>query len=267
MNVDILEQVCVFNDYPLHRVNLQKYRDKVNKIILYPSRHHGFIDLENFLKENWKETWAEPVEIDFGVEDWRMAECTPLLKYSDSEWLWFREADFFVDDWDKFYADVERLMGESDMFGWWVDTAFEGGFIHPCCNFMKRELFEKTKKDFKAHPEIPGADHFVMLTRDAEKLGAKIIKLQDVGYKNWVNAYHLASLTYPYQNWGQSPPMGRVFGVGNLEAFFVYNYYSRKYTDNQEYINLSYEIEDYLKRHKEMSEINPEESRFRKFYE
>lgn len=258
MNVDIIEQICVYCDYPHHRANLQKYRDKVNKIILYPSRHHGFRDFEDFLKQNIKETWADPVAIDYGVEDWRQAETTPLLKYSQSEWLWFREADFFVDNWDKFYEDVGRLSHESDMFGWWHDSVFP--YVHPCCLFIKRELFERTSKDFRAHPEIDGCDHFAMLTRDAEKLGAKIIRLQDVGYTNWQNAFHLAGLTYPYQNWS----MDRIFGVGNLDAFYAYNVMSRKQPVMQDprYIELSYEVEDYLKRNKVIGDYK----RWEKFY-
>jgi len=262
--IDIIEQICVFCDYPHHRANLKKYRDRINKIILYPSRHHGFRDFEGFLKEQIKETWAEPVEIDFSTEDWRQAETTPLLKYSDAEWLWFREADFFVDDWDKFYTDVDKLLKTSDMFGWYQYSHFKGGFVHPCCNFIKRELFEKTQKDFKAHPEIDGCDHFAMLTRDAEKLGAKIVKLQDIGYKDWENAFHLGGMSYPAQNWGSD----RIFGVGNKEAFFVYNYFSRQVPDQHpEYLKLSYEIEDYMKRNEGMSEVDPLTSRFRKFYE
>jgi len=50
MNVDIVTQYCIYNDYPIWRHNMLKYRDRVKKIILYPSRHHGVIDLESFEK-------------------------------------------------------------------------------------------------------------------------------------------------------------------------------------------------------------------------
>ena len=104
MIIDIVSQICIFTDYPIWRANIQKYRDKFKKVITYPSRHHGVIDLEEFWKRVFPETWVEPVEIDYGKEDWRTAETNPCLKLSDSEWIWFTEADFFVKDWNKFFS-------------------------------------------------------------------------------------------------------------------------------------------------------------------
>jgi len=261
MKPDVVMQWCVYNDYPVFRNHIQKYRDRMGKIIIYPSRHHGFIDLESFSKEQVKETWVDPVKIDYGVEDWRQAETVPALQHVTSDWIWFREQDFFVDHWDKFYDDVERLMTQCDMFGWEHKSAFS--YIHPCCLFIKRELLEKTKKDFRAHPEIDGSDHFAMITKDVRDLGAKIIRLQDVGYETWVNDFHMAGLTYPYQNWG----FERVFGVGNIDAFFAYNYFSRLQSVEQhpKYLELSYELEDYMKRNKGMRDVIPETSPWRKF--
>lgn len=262
MNIDIITQYCIYNDYPIWRRNMQKYRDRVRKIILYPSRHHGVIDLESFAKEAFPETWVEPVPIDYGVEDWRQAETDPCLKHSDAEWIWFTEQDFFVKNWDKFYDDIEKGMKTHDMIGWWNPTHFP--YMHPCCLFMKRDLFEATTKDFKAHPEIPGCDHFAMLTRQAETLNAKILTLQDLGYKNWDDAFHLGGLTYPYQNWkGDGTDH---FGVGNVEAFYVYNYWSR-YTpvmQTLEYANLSVEIEMALR--DRFPEVRPAENKWAKYF-
>lgn len=262
MNIDILVQYCVYNDYPIWRRMIKDYRSLFNKVILYPSRHHGYIDLEDFSKRVFPETWADPVEIDYGVEDWRQAEVTPLLDYSDSEWVWFTEQDFFVDDWDKFYADIEEAMKTNDMIGWWQESQ---KFMHPCCLFIKRELLNKTDKDFSAHPETKNSDHFAMITRDAERLGAKILKLQDIGYTNWENAYHLAGLTYPAQDFKGD---NTIFGVGNLEAFYVYNYFSRRADVEQSelYMQLSVAIEKVMEKKHKVS-IDPETSKWAKFYE
>ena len=92
-------------------------------------------------KQQIKETWVDPVTIDYSVEDWRQAETTPCLKHLAGDWVWFREQDFFVEDWDKFYEDVDKLCKTSDMFGWWQESQ---NFIHPCCLFIKRELLNKT---------------------------------------------------------------------------------------------------------------------------
>ena len=199
--IDVISQICVFNDYPIYRQLLTKYRDKFNKIILYPSRHHGVIDMEEFMRRTFPETWVTGHEIDWTTPniDWRQAETEPCLELSDAEWILFMEQDFFVDDWDKLWKDVEKAMETSDMIGWWNETAFS--YVHPCFLLIKRELLEKTHKDFRAHPEIYGCDHFAILTHDVQFLGAKITKLQDLGWKEWENAFHMGGLTYPYQNW------------------------------------------------------------------
>lgn len=246
MKIDILTQYCIYNDYPLFRLNLARYRDHFNKVILYPSRHHGVIDLEAFAKKTIQETWVDPVAIDYGVEDWRQAETTPMLQHSDGDWLLFMEQDFFVDNWEKLFTDVEKeIENGADAIGWWNETAFP--YLHPCFFLLKREMFEKTQKDFRAHPEIPGCDHFAMLTRDVERLGGKIVTLQSLGWENWKNAFHLGGLTYVYQDWKDDGSGS--FGVGNPEAFFVYNYWSRhaNVLQNTRYLDLSVKVENHLR--------------------
>lgn len=243
--IDRIVQICVFNDYPVFRYHHNLYRDKIQKLILYPSRHHGVIDMESFLKQVIPETWVNPVPIDYGKEDWRQAETTPCLNYSDADWIWFSEQDFFVKNHEKFYEDIGKAMRTSDMIGLWNATHFP--YIHPCCLFIKREMLEKTNKDFSAHPEIPGCDHFAMITRDVERLGGEITTLQSMGYTEWENCFHLGGLTYPYQNWkGDGTD---VFGVKSVEVFYVYNYCSRlvKVEQNEDYLALSREIENTLR--------------------
>lgn len=245
---DIIMQYCIFADYPLFREWLKKYRDKFNKVIIYPSRHHGVIDLQEFAEEQIKETWIKGDVIDWTEPglDWRQRELEPCLELSDANWILFLEQDFFCDDWDKLWADVEKEMDNgAEMIGWWNETHFS--YVHPCFLLIKRELLDKTNKDFRAHPEIPGADHFAQITHDAQELGAKIIKLQDLGWKEWENAFHMGGLTYPYQNWkGDGTDH---FGVASPEAFMVYNYFSRlaNVEVDQQYIKLSLEIEKRLK--------------------
>lgn len=262
MNIDVISQYCVYNDYPIFRYNTQKHRDNFRKVILYPSRHHGVIDLEGFSKKNFPQvTWVEPVPIDYGVEDWRQAETIPCLKQSDADWILFMEQDFFVKDWDKLYTMLAFNMKFYDAIGWWNETAFP--YLHPCFFLIKRELFEKTQKDFSAHPEIPGCDHFAMLTRDIEKAGGKIRTFQQMGYKNWETAFHLGGLTYPYQNFDGK---NTVFGVGNLEAFYVYNYHSMiaPVFHDDRYLDLAKQISKILE--PRFPKVNPEDNQFTKFF-
>lgn len=259
-NCDLVQQICVYNDYPILR-HLLNTKWKFNNVILFPSRHHGLIDCEEFLKENIKATWVTRPYIDYGVEDWRQAETIPCLEHlsEDNEWVWFCEQDFFVDDWDKFFEYVEEKMKTSDLIGWWHDSAFP--YIHPCCMFIRKDILNETQKDFRAHPEIMGCDHFAMITRDVERLGGVITKIQEDGWTNWERAFHLAGITYPYQNWP-----AETFGVGNREAFYVYNYWSRKYEPQfKPYTDLSLEVEGKLK---ELFDINvdPENCKWTKFF-
>jgi len=243
MDADRILQYCIFVDYPLFRRHIAKYRDKFKKVILYPSRQHGVLDLEAFSREVFPETWVEPVKIEYGVEDWRQAETDPCIVQSDAEWLWFTEQDFFVRDWDKFYADVEKAMPTSDAIGWWSATAFP--YLHPSCFLIRRSIFEKTQKDFRAHPEIFGSDHYAMLTKNLLDMGARITTLQSLGYEQWKDAFHLGGLTYVYQDWKNDGT--DIFGVTSPEAFFAYNHYMRETIDVKQdprFMDISYEVEE-----------------------
>lgn len=203
--------------------------------------------MEEFLRRTFPETWVTGHIIDWTTPniDWRQAETEPCIELSDSEWILFLEQDFFTDDWDKLWKDVEEAMKTADMLGWWNQTAFP--YIHPCFLLIKRELLDKTKKDFRAHPEINGADHFSMITHEAQELKAKIITLQELGYKEWEDAFHGGGYTYPMQNWRGDG--SDIFGVANPEAYYAYLYWARQAPVEQspEYCKLSLEIENRLK--------------------
>lgn len=262
--IDLLSQVCIYVDYPLWRTWVKKYRSKFNKVILYASRHHGVIDLEEFWRKELPETWVS-TEIDWTTPniDWREVETLPLLEQSNAQWILFMEADFFCDDWDKLWADIEREMDNgAEMIGWWNETSFS--YMHPCFLLIKRELLDKTNKDFRAHPEIPGCDHFAMITHDVQELGAKIVKLQDLGWKDWENAFHGGGYTYPLQNW--KGDRTDHFGVASPEAYYTYLYWARQAPVGQssEYIELSLEVEERLK---ELFPIfKPGDNRWVKFF-
>lgn len=263
MTIDIISQICVYCDYPLWRKMVQDNRSEFNKVILYPSKQHGVVDLENFWLNVFPETWVKREPIDYGTHDWRQAETEPLVAISDSDWIWFMEADFFVTDWPKFIKDLKAAMEYSDMIGCWNRTNFP--YVHPSCLLIKRELLDKTNKDYSAHPEINGADHFAMLTRDAERFGAKITTLEELGYKEWVDYMHLGGITYPFQDWkGDGTDH---FGVKRPDAYYVYLHRSRfaDVPQSPEYIKQSSEIEEVLQ--KKYPELNLEDNEWNKFFQ
>lgn len=248
---DIIMQWCIYCDYPLYREWLNKYRDKFDKVILYPSRQHGHIDLEKFVQEELKETWVNGHTIDWTTPgiDWRQAETEPCLERSEAEWIWFQEADFFCKDWDKLFTDIEKAIETSDMIGLWSPSHFP--YIHPSCLLIKRELLDKTNKDFRAHPEIDGSDHFAMITKDAIDLGAKITTLQDMGYNCSMSpdadCFHLGGLTYVYQDWHGGTEEDHI-GSRSPEAFMVYNYMMKlaEVEIDRRFVDLSWEIHDFF---------------------
>lgn len=244
MTIDILSQVCVFCDYPLWRSWVKRYRSKFNKVICYASRHHGVVDLEEFWRKELPETWVSE-EIDWtepGI-DWRQRETIPLLEKSDAEWILFMEADFFCDDWNKLWTDVEREMETADMIGWWSASAFP--YIHPCFLLIKRELLDKTKKDFRAHPEIDGSDHFAQITHDAQELEAKIVKLQDLGWTEPEHAFHLGGLTYPYQDFKGDET---IIGCKYPAALSTYNFTILEMDLDPQFKELAEKLKDVLAR-------------------
>lgn len=226
---DLILQWCVFCDYPIFRAWVKKYRHKFNKIILYPSRQHGVVDLQNFAEDALPENWVKNHVIDWSEPgiDWRQAEVTPCLERVESDWIWFAEQDFFAKDWDKLFADIEKAAETADMIGLWNETHFP--YVHPSCLIIKKEMLDKTNKDFRAHPEINGCDHFAMITKEVQDLGGKITTLQDMGYNcdmsSDADCFHLGGMTYVYQDFKGEET---IIGVRNPEAFYVYNRLARE---------------------------------------
>src|SRR3990167_9791666 len=249
LSIDLLIQCCIYLDYPIFRLHLQRYRDRFQKIILYPSDHNRELSFKPFLYEQIKETWIKDHTIDWTTPsiDWRQAETEPMLPYSDAEWIYFTEPDWFIKDHTKFYDTVEKAMATADAIGWWNPTNYP--YLHPACFFIKREVLEKTQKDFRAHPEINGCDHFAMLTRDLEKLGAKIVTLQDLGFNCEVvpeaDCFHLGGITSNIIDSVVNPN----FVFHRPDIFYIYNYWSRQVSlpRRMEYLALSSKVEAILK--------------------
>lgn len=264
MNCDVLSQICVYCDFPIWRGVMQKHRDKFKKIILYPSKQHGTVDLEDFWLKEFPETWVvRDPDLSYIGKDWRQLESEPLVALSDAEWMYFTEADFFVKDWEKFFNDVEKEMETADMIGCWSPSQFP--YVHPSALFMRRSFYEKSNKDFRAHSEVLGSDHFAMFTRDAERLGAKIVKLEDMGYKEWEDYFHLGGLTYTFQDWKGN---GKdIFGMKSLEAYYVYLYWATQVNVRQsfDYLKQATEIFKFLA--PKFSDLNLENNKWTKFYQ
>ena len=263
MNVDLLMQHSIFCDYPIWRMNLNRHRNKFNKVILYPSDHNREVSFKDFLYQQIPETWVKDHVIDWTTPgiDWRQAETEPMLPLVESEWIYFTEPDWFVKDYDKFYSAVEGAMKTADAIGWWSETTFP--YIHPSCFFIKREILDKTNKDFRAHPETIGSDHFATVSRDLEKLGAKIITTEDMGFKYWEDCFHLGGLTSNYIDAAVNPD----YVFHRSDIFYVYNYWVRQATvpKNMTFLDLSSKVEEMVKKQL-IREIDPKTSEWAAFF-
>lgn len=264
-SIDVVNQWCCYNDYPIFRYWMEKYKRNFKKIILFPSRHHGVIDLEDFHKKHISNvTWVKETDIDWtepGI-DWRQVETERCLKYSDADWILFIEQDFMVKDWELLFGILQKTMKNYEMIGWWNNTAYP--YMHPCFLLIKRELLEKTRKDFRAHPEIIGADHFANITRDVEANNGRILKLQNMGFKQLENAFHLGGLTYVYQDWVKSGKS--VDRAVSPMLLYIYNYWSTQAPvfQNNEYIELAKKVSKVLEAR--YPAVNPENNTYTKFF-
>jgi len=258
MKPDLLLTQIKHADYPVFRLFLKRHSNFFNKIIVYFSEHNRFPYFDHFIQTAIKEdvyeifdypeiVFLDPVLTDWGREDWRNKSTNEMLKYSTSDWVCSVEQDFFAKDWDKLLSSVGEAMKTYDLVGWWQEN---NKYIHPSFWFIKRELLEKTNKDFSARD---GHDHFGWITKDVERLGGKIKSTQDMGFKDFENCFHLGGVNQNYLE-GLKPE----FVFHRPDWFYIYNYWCRKADVMQSplFTEISLKVEDRLK--KMFPQINPE---------
>lgn len=234
-------------DYPLFREWIRKWGvNFFDEIIIYwdvQFRHPFYwAFIQQDLSQFPEIKFLDPVDYGFGVGDWRHAATTELIKHATGDWLCSIEQDWFTDNWEKLFSGTQKAMETSDMFGWMNPT--NNRYIHPSYFFIKREVLEQTNKDFSAHPEINGSDHFAMITYQAQAAGIKVLSLQDLGYtcdfSPDANCFHLGGVNQNYLN-----GMTEGYQLHRPEAFLVYNYLCRQANIPQDdkFLAISQDIE------------------------
>ena len=258
-------------DYPVFRATLEKHRDSFGKIIIYFSKHFREPVYRDFLKNSMQDlgniVLLDPIEYKYGEEDWRNISTNYMLQFTDSEWICSVEQDWFAKDWTNLLSKTEDAMHRSDLVGWMSGTRFP--YIHPSYWFMRRSFLERTNKDFAAHPEIYGSDHFAMITYDAQEKEGRVITLEDMGIEANIKTpeetacFHQGGinqnyLTYDQDNWEKA--------LHRKELFYIYNYWSMKADVPQDprFMELMTRVDDRLK--KVFPDIDPETSKWKEFY-
>jgi len=171
------------NDYPIWREMIRGYRHKFGKIFIVFMNPNDNVDYSDFVRRSMT---LDGVDFVISPEipkngDWRSVAVNEALRYSTSEWVWFTEQDFFIKDgfweaWDNFDGDV--LFADDD------------GRMHPCSILVKRELINKTSKNFGI---VPGKlDHFGIFQKELEKMKIKKVAMKPETY------YHMNGLSHNF---------------------------------------------------------------------
>lgn len=228
-------------DYPLFREWIRKWGvNFFDEIIIYwdvQFRHPFYwAFIQQDLAQFPEIKFLDPVDYGFGVGDWRHAATTEMIKHATGDWIFSIEQDWFCRNWEEHFGAIEGSLKESDFFGWWNPT--NNPYIHPAFWAIKRELLEKTNKDFSAHPEINGSDHFAKITYDAIQLGARIDRYGGDFHPTSLH-FHLGGVNQNYLN-----GLTEGFKFHRPEAFSVYNYLSvnAQVPQNDGFVNLMSEI-------------------------
>lgn len=204
MKTDLLITWPRHIDYPLFRLTLAKYRWYFEKIYIALVQSNLPRDLSVFLIETLP--WAQFVKPPAVRSDWRDNAIYDLLIHSQAEMILFLEQDFLIKDGVLLDFAVnchQPFLGFR-----------EGERIHPGFVLIKREIIEKTSKDFSANP--PAHDHFGQFFQEVAKL-VKMKFIEEYGFDKKVHYYHLNGLTQNFQCYQERQPFYRP------EEFLTYN--------------------------------------------
>ena len=195
-------------DFPIFRYNMHRFKKYFSSIWIALSDHYvPNQDLGNFCRAQLP--FANFIEFERTRPDWRDDAVNNLLdKTKDEKYILFFEQDFLIKD-DSFFEKVFK----DD-----VDFAYykEDQRIHPAFALVKRELIEKTSKNFSAWP--PG-DHFYKFFNELPEG----IDIEHLGVKQREDYIHLAGLSQNYQNFKYGDPF---FKPNN---FLIYNWLSMQF--------------------------------------
>lgn len=219
---DILVTWPIHLDFPLFRYNMVKYKDYFRSLTIVLSNHHMERDYSNFIRKELP--FAQFVEGQGDDPDWRNGAVNRGLDVMPKDgYVLFMEQDFFWKD-EKFLETVFSISETYDVPP--IDGVFfsEGRRHHPAFSLIKRELVDKTSRDFSAYPDTDNKDHFgrffdEILLKIPSKEGSKSFwGLDSLKLVNKVDYYHLNGLSQNYHNFKLNQPFH------NPDVFLEYNY-------------------------------------------
>jgi len=161
--MDIIVSWPEHTDYPLWRQQIHDNRSLFNKVIVVFTNMNVPKDYREYVKMVMGGDDITFVDSDkwTGEDDWRNKSVNTGLRYSDSEWVWFTEQDFF---WKEGFWDV--VTKHMDVVS--VVAMETEGRMHPACIFVKRSVIDSTRKDFGVTKDV--SDHFGKFQEDVDRL-------------------------------------------------------------------------------------------------
>lgn len=185
-------------DYPLWRQFIRDNRNRFEKVIIVFTETNNGANYRHFVTRAMQQDDVTILEspVVGGREDWRNIAINYALQFSNSDWVWFTEQDFFpLADFWQYIEEGEKLGG--------VICVKEGYRIHPCCLFIRRDQLEKTSKNFGIVADK--LDHFGLVQIDIESLSIPRFVLPQTAYVHMSGLSHNMRLVAEGQrpNWNK----------------------------------------------------------------
>lgn len=171
-------------DYPLWRQFIRENRRRFHQIFIMFTETNQGEDYRNFVMEAMQNDdclFYQPEPLLSG-EDWRNKAVNTALQQSTGDWVWFTEQDFFIID-EIFWEFVNDHSNTADIIG-----VYDAQRLHPCCIFAKRDIINKTSKQFGIVPDK--MDHFGQFQKDLDELGVDVQGIPEAYY------YHMNGLSH-----------------------------------------------------------------------
>lgn len=174
MKIDVILTWPKNCDYPLWRQFIRDNRHRFENIYIFFHQTNAGHDFRPFVYNSMAQDNICFRDFQYtAVDDWRNIAINQALELSKSEWVWFTEQDFIITDPDEFWGQVYKNES-ADFIG--IDVS---GRWHPCCMFVKREIINKTQKNFAVIPGVK--DHFGRFQKNLEEMIIKRVFLN----KGW----------------------------------------------------------------------------------
>lgn len=198
-------------DFPVFRKYIPDLLNNVDEVVICFNKH-GNHSLRQWLRDNINGVKFLDVEDFKGNKgDWRSQSTNYMIDESSSDWVLSLEQDFFIKSYPHFFHTIKGAMETHDLI-----VFEEGNRFHPACLFIKRDVLNKTKKDFSVMGQ--GRDHFSEVSKELKGMKIKITTLKNLGLEEGVDWNHMRGLT---DNYFAPKP------YYDLERFGFYNSISR----------------------------------------